>query len=151
MCEFGHRRTPGSCRDSPQNSPASGSVLAPDSEAHRHVAGVGQAINIHLQNSEGLPAKHLPESGKFARQINAAGMAELVDARDLKSLGAQALCRFDPGCPHHAMSPHAEQTPSLKYRVCTPVKVRSWPVSAKMIVVVPPPDTICAVGRRGHR
>jgi hypothetical protein len=27
-------------------------------------------------------------------------MAELVDARDLKSLGAQALCRFDPGCPH---------------------------------------------------
>jgi hypothetical protein len=27
-------------------------------------------------------------------------MAKLVDARDLKSLGAKALCRFDPGCPH---------------------------------------------------
>jgi hypothetical protein len=33
--------------------------------------------------------------------LDQAGMAELVDARDLKSLGAQALCRFDPGCPHH--------------------------------------------------
>jgi hypothetical protein len=42
--------------------------------------------NRNLQNSEGLPAKHLPACGKFARQINAAGMAELVDARDLKTL-----------------------------------------------------------------
>ena len=58
-------------------------------------------MNRHLQNSEGLAAKHLPAFGNFSRQINAAGMAELVDARDLKSLGAQALCRFDPGCPHH--------------------------------------------------
>ena len=30
-----------------------------------------------------------------------AGVAELVDARDLKSLGAKALCRFDSGRPHH--------------------------------------------------
>ncbi len=36
--------------------------------------------------------------------LDQAGMAELVDARDLKSLGAQALCRFDPGCPHHLSS-----------------------------------------------
>ena len=28
-------------------------------------------------------------------------MAELVDARDLKSLGSQELCRFKSGCPHH--------------------------------------------------
>ena len=30
-----------------------------------------------------------------------AGVAELVDARDLKSLGAKAPCRFDSGRPHH--------------------------------------------------
>jgi hypothetical protein len=41
-------------------------------------------MNAHLQNSEGLVAKHLPAFGNFSRQINAAGMAELVDARDLK-------------------------------------------------------------------
>jgi len=41
-------------------------------------------MNRHLQNSEGLAAKHLPAFGNFSRQINAAGMAELVDARDLK-------------------------------------------------------------------
>ena len=58
-------------------------------------------MNSNLQNSEGLAAKHLPANSNLSRQINAAGMAELVDARDLKSLGAQALCRFDPGCPHH--------------------------------------------------
>src|SRR3954471_20115437 len=38
---------------------------------------------------------------KYLISLDQAGMAELVDARDLKSLGAQALCRFDPGCPHH--------------------------------------------------
>jgi hypothetical protein len=42
-------------------------------------------MNRHLQNSEGLAAKHLPVNGNFFRQIKAAGMAELVDARDLKS------------------------------------------------------------------
>jgi hypothetical protein len=41
-------------------------------------------MNAHLQNSEGLIAKRLPDNGKFYSQINAAGMAELVDARDLK-------------------------------------------------------------------
>ena len=41
-------------------------------------------MNSHLQNSEGSAAKHLPAFGNFSRQINAAGMAELVDARDLK-------------------------------------------------------------------
>src|SRR5713226_2044042 len=29
-----------------------------------------------------------------------AGVAELVDARDLKSLGPQGPCRFDSGPPH---------------------------------------------------
>jgi hypothetical protein len=29
-----------------------------------------------------------------------AGVAKLVDARDLKSLGSKELCRFDPGRPH---------------------------------------------------
>jgi hypothetical protein len=41
-------------------------------------------MNRHLQNSEGLAAKHLPANSNFFRQIKAAGMAELVDARDLK-------------------------------------------------------------------
>lgn len=58
-------------------------------------------MNGNLQNTEGLPAKHLRVEGEKAMGINDAGMAEQVDARDLKSLGAQALCRFDPGCPHH--------------------------------------------------
>jgi hypothetical protein len=31
-------------------------------------------------------------------------VAELVDARDLKSLGAKALCRFDSGRPHHKIN-----------------------------------------------
>jgi hypothetical protein len=31
-----------------------------------------------------------------------AGVAELVDARDLKSLGPQGLCGFDSRPPHHA-------------------------------------------------
>ena len=30
-----------------------------------------------------------------------AGVAELVDARDLKSCGTQIPCRFDPGLRHH--------------------------------------------------
>lgn len=51
------------------------------------------------------PAQHqFQTAGKGLKSLislDQAGMAELVDARDLKSLGAQALCRFDPGCPHH--------------------------------------------------
>ena len=36
--------------------------------------------------------------------IDQAGVAELADARDLKSLGAQAPCRFEPD-PRHSVFP----------------------------------------------
>ncbi len=32
-----------------------------------------------------------------------AGVAELVDATDLKSVGAKALCRFESGRPHQML------------------------------------------------
>ena len=35
------------------------------------------------------------------RATHAAGVAELVDAPDLKSVGRQRPCRFDSGRPHH--------------------------------------------------
>jgi hypothetical protein len=35
-------------------------------------------------------------------KINRAGVAELVDARDLKSLGPQGLCGFDSRPPHQS-------------------------------------------------
>jgi hypothetical protein len=33
--------------------------------------------------------------------LEIAGVAKLVDAKDLKSFGSKELCRFDPGRPHH--------------------------------------------------
>ena len=36
----------------------------------------------------------------FNRRIKSAGVAELVDARDLKSRGTNVPCRFDPGLRH---------------------------------------------------
>jgi hypothetical protein len=51
-------------------------------------------MNGHLQNSEGLAAKHLLATGNFSKQINAAGMAELVDARDLKFPAPAAIAQF---------------------------------------------------------
>src|ERR1700761_8604921 len=46
-----------------------------------------------------------------------AGVAKLVDARDLKSLGSKELCRFEPGRPHQCLSrsrtpgrPHSRRT-----------------------------------------
>ena len=39
----------------------------------------------------------LQEHEKDGRQYLYAGMAELVDARDLKSRGRRLPCRFDPG------------------------------------------------------
>lgn len=38
-------------------------------------------------------------------------MAELVDARDLKSLGSQELCRFDSGCPHQGLTAGLSPSP----------------------------------------
>ena len=42
----------------------------------------------------------LQEHEKDGRQYLYAGMAELVDARDLKSRGQRCPYRFDPGCRH---------------------------------------------------
>jgi hypothetical protein len=36
-----------------------------------------------------------------AASFQPAGVAELVDARDLKSLVPNGTCRFDSGPPHH--------------------------------------------------
>ena len=41
--------------------------------------------------------------------VNGAGVAELVDARDLKSLGPQGPCRFDSGPPHQYFN-HLQKT-----------------------------------------
>ncbi len=43
-------------------------------------------MNICFAKHEGLAAKHLPRENEKAMQINDADVAELVDARDLKSL-----------------------------------------------------------------
>jgi hypothetical protein len=51
--------------------------------------------------------------------LDQAGMAKLVDARDLKSLGSQELCRFDPGCPHQNNF-KVDETDTL-YRAADPV------------------------------
>jgi hypothetical protein len=34
------------------------------------------------------------------------GRGEMVDARDLKSLGGKPLCRFESGRPHHIKIKH---------------------------------------------
>ena len=39
----------------------------------------------------------------FERRAQRAGVAELVDARDLKSLGPQGLCGFDSRPPHQSI------------------------------------------------
>jgi hypothetical protein len=40
-----------------------------------------------------------------------AGVAELVDAPDLKSVGPQGPCRFDPGRPYQRFAPQALTLP----------------------------------------
>jgi hypothetical protein len=35
--------------------------------------------------------------------LEIAGVAKLVDAKDLKSFGSKELCRFDPGRPHQVI------------------------------------------------
>ena len=42
-----------------------------------------------------------PEKDSQIYFLQPAGVAELVDARDLKSLGLQRLCGFDSRPPHH--------------------------------------------------
>jgi hypothetical protein len=46
------------------------------------------------------PGASLPCASAGPRQAREADVAELVDARDLKSLGGRPPCRFDPGRPH---------------------------------------------------
>ena len=43
-----------------------------------------------------------PEKDSQIYFLQPAGVAELVDARDLKSLGLQRLCGFDSRPPHQA-------------------------------------------------
>jgi hypothetical protein len=57
-------------------------------------------VNKDLQNIEGLPAKHLRPGSEKAMQINDADVAELVDARDLKSLDGNVVwVRVPPPAP----------------------------------------------------
>ena len=42
----------------------------------------------------------LPRPSARLRQADDADVAELVDARDLKSLGGRPPCRFESGRPH---------------------------------------------------
>jgi len=50
-------------------------------------------------------------------QTNDAGVAEVVDARDLKSLGAQAPCRFDSGPRHFTRRTECEGSGSFLSRL----------------------------------
>ncbi len=50
---------------------------------------------------EGFAAKHLRAKGKEAMEINRADVAELVDARDLKSLDGNVMwVRVPPPAPN---------------------------------------------------
>jgi hypothetical protein len=51
-----------------------------------HSAGSWTSRERGFAKREGLAAKHLQAKGKKAMEINRADVAELVDARDLKSL-----------------------------------------------------------------
>jgi hypothetical protein len=42
-------------------------------------------VNTCFAKHEGLAAKHLPRNGEKTKHFNKADVAELVDARDLKS------------------------------------------------------------------
>jgi hypothetical protein len=57
-------------------------------------------------SGEGFAAKHLRAKGKKAMEINRADVAELVDARDLKSPGATEITHLSDltraGNPHEA-------------------------------------------------
>ena len=65
--------------------------------------GEGQAVNrlsIEFAKHEGNPAKHLRQKGEKAMEINNADVAELVDARDLKSLDGNIVwVRVPPPAP----------------------------------------------------
>src|SRR5262249_6934972 len=84
-------------------------------------------------------ARAASESIKCLIPLDQAGMAELVDARDLKSLGAQALCRFDSGCPHQHKRP-ADAKGAARQAFVSLILMRP--------LVLPPPryTAACATG-----
>jgi hypothetical protein len=47
------------------------------------------------------PPLNLPPEPAIPSRMQRAGVAELVDATDLKSVGPKGLCRFESGRPHH--------------------------------------------------
>jgi hypothetical protein len=56
--------------------------------------------SIEFAKHEGLAAKHLRAKGKIAIEFNRADVAELVDARDLKSLDGNVVrVRVPPPAP----------------------------------------------------
>ncbi len=79
------------------------------------------------------------ENARKAFNFQYAGVAELVDARDLKSLGLKRLCGFDSRPPHqdYGSSPHNRQNPPLakhaslliaSVKDLNPDGESSWPV-----------------------
>jgi hypothetical protein len=61
-----------------------------------------------LEKRKGLIGKHLPARHEKAMEINDADVAELVDARDLKSLDGNVVwVRVPPPAPRSALTGYA--------------------------------------------
>jgi hypothetical protein len=65
------------------------------------MAGTSPAMTSYRSDLDSLDALWMSVPADHVIAVRVRGRGEMVDARDLKSLGSNFPCRFKSGRPHH--------------------------------------------------